>query len=102
MIAYVFNGLVFVLLGLQLRHMLAAVGQLRRRAGWRCLAVSLWALLMALRLGWVWASAHARFRLQWGWAGAAHRARTGGGCSWSAGPPCAAPSRWRLRYRCRW
>jgi CPA1 family monovalent cation:H+ antiporter len=68
MIAYVFNGLVFVLLGLQLHHMLAAVGHYG--AGWLAmLAVSLWLLLMALRLGWVWASAHARFRLQWGWAG---------------------------------
>ena len=24
---------------------------------------------MALRIAWVWASAHVRFRLQWGWAG---------------------------------
>jgi CPA1 family monovalent cation:H+ antiporter len=68
MISYVFNGLVFVLLGLQLRHMLDAVGHYD--AGWLAmLAVWLWALLMALRIGWVWASAHVRFRLQWGWAG---------------------------------
>ena len=69
MISYVFNGLVFVLLGLQLRHMLAAVGHYD--AGWLAgLAFGLWALLMALRLSWVWISAHVRFRLQWGWAGA--------------------------------
>ena len=69
MISYVFNGLVFVLLGLQLRHMLAAVGHYD--AAWLAgLAFGLWALLMALRLSWVWISAHVRFRLQWGWAGA--------------------------------
>ncbi len=68
MISYIFNGLVFVLLGLQLRHMLAAVGHYD--AAWLALlALSLWALLMALRMGWVWASAHVRFRLHWGWAG---------------------------------
>lgn len=68
MISYIFNGLVFVLLGLQLRHMLAAVSQYHpaQLAGW---ALALWALLMVLRLGWVWASAHVRFRLNWGWAG---------------------------------
>ena len=69
MISYIFNGLVFVLLGLQLRHMLEAVGHYD--AGALALyAFSLWALLMVLRLGWVWASAHVRFRLNWGWAGA--------------------------------
>jgi CPA1 family monovalent cation:H+ antiporter len=68
MLGYIFNGLVFVLLGLQLRHMLAAVGH--HHAGWLAfLALSLWAVLMVLRIGWVWASAHVRFRLQWGWAG---------------------------------
>ena len=68
MISYVFNGLVFVLLGLQLRHMLAAVGH--HDPGWLAfLALALWALLMVLRMAWVWASAHVRFRLHWGWAG---------------------------------
>jgi len=52
----VFNGLVFVLLGLQLRHMVAGVidYDFPHLAGY---ALALWALLMALRLGWVWASA---------------------------------------------
>lgn len=69
MVSYIFNGLVFVLLGLQLRHMLDAVGHYD--ASWLAmLACALWTLLMALRFGWVWASAHVRFRLQWGWAGA--------------------------------
>ncbi len=68
MISYVFNGLVFVLLGLQLRHMLAAVEQYD--AGYLAgLALSLWGLLMVLRLGWVFASAALRFRFGWGWAG---------------------------------
>ena len=68
MIAYLFNGLVFVLLGLQLRSMLSSVGHFD--PWWLAgLAVGLWALLMALRFGWVWASAHVRFRMQWGWAG---------------------------------
>ena len=69
MLSYIFNGLVFVLLGLQLRHMLAAVQQ--HDPLWLAgLALSLWALLVAMRMGWVWASAHVRFRLHWGWAGA--------------------------------
>ncbi|HSN46710.1 MAG TPA: Na+/H+ antiporter [Casimicrobiaceae bacterium] len=69
MLAYVFNGLVFVLLGLQLREMLAGVSDYAPfdLALW---AFALWALLMVLRITWVWASAHVRFRLQWGWAGA--------------------------------
>ncbi len=68
LIGYVFNGLVFVLLGLQLRHMLSAVGDFNPLwlAG---LALALWTLLMALRFGWVWASAYIRFRFGWGWAG---------------------------------
>jgi len=68
MIAYIFNGLVFVLLGLQLRHMLTAVQHYDPLwlAG---MALALWTLLMALRIGWVWASAHLRFRSGWGWAG---------------------------------
>jgi len=68
LIGYVFNGLVFVLLGLQLRHMVAGVesygtGQLA------FLALALWAFLMALRFAWVWASAYARYHLGWGWTG---------------------------------
>ncbi len=68
MVAYLFNGLVFVLLGLQLRQMLVAVNHYDplRLAG---LALGLWALLMALRIGWVWASAYLRFHMHWGWAG---------------------------------
>ncbi|MBL0142342.1 MAG: Na+/H+ antiporter [Betaproteobacteria bacterium] len=68
MLSYTFNGLVFVLLGLQLRHMLAAVGHYDAGA-LAFYAFALWALLMVLRIGWVWASAHVRFRLHWGWAG---------------------------------
>jgi CPA1 family monovalent cation:H+ antiporter len=68
MLSWVFNGLVFVLLGLQLRHMLAAVEHYP--VAWLAgLALSLWLLLMLLRVAWVWASAHVRFRLHWGWAG---------------------------------
>jgi len=68
MVSYLLNGLVFVLLGLQLRSMLVAVDHLDPLwlAG---LALGLWALLMVLRVGWVWVSAHVRFRLHWGWAG---------------------------------
>jgi CPA1 family monovalent cation:H+ antiporter len=68
MLSWVFNGLVFVLLGLQLRHMLAAVEH--HPAWWlAALALALWGLLMALRVAWVWLSAHLRFRFLWGWAG---------------------------------
>jgi CPA1 family monovalent cation:H+ antiporter len=68
MLAYILNGLVFVLLGLQLRHMLAAVGHYDP---WWLLfmALALWAFLMLLRLGWVWASAYIRYRVHWGWSG---------------------------------
>jgi CPA1 family monovalent cation:H+ antiporter len=68
LISYVFNGLVFVLLGLQLRHMVAGV-ETYGAAQLAFLAVALWALLMALRFGWVWGSAWARFKLDWGWTG---------------------------------
>ncbi len=68
MLAYIFNGLVFLLLGLQLRHMLDAVGDYP--AGQLLfLALALWVFLMLLRFGWVWASAHLRYRLHWGWSG---------------------------------
>ncbi|MBK9702166.1 MAG: Na+/H+ antiporter [Betaproteobacteria bacterium] len=69
MLAYVFNGLVFVLLGLQLREMLAGVADYHP-VDLTLYALALWVLLMALRIAWVWASAHVRFRLHWGWAGA--------------------------------
>ncbi len=67
MLAYILNGLVFVLLGLQLRHMAAAVGHYD--PWWLLfLALALWAFLMVLRLSWVWASAYIRYRVQWGWS----------------------------------
>ncbi|MBA4176492.1 MAG: Na+/H+ antiporter [Leptothrix sp. (in: Bacteria)] len=72
MLAYVFNGLVFLLLGLQLRHMLAAVGHYEP-SSLALLAVALWAFLMALRLAWVWASAYLRYSFDWGWAGGSAR-----------------------------
>lgn len=68
MISWVLNGLVFVLLGLQLRHMLVAVEH--HDPWWLAgLALALWLLLTVLRLAWVWVSAHTRFKLHWGWAG---------------------------------
>jgi CPA1 family monovalent cation:H+ antiporter len=67
-LGYVFNGLVFVLLGLQLRHMVEGV-EAYEPARLAFLALALWVLLMALRFGWVWASAWLRFSLGWGWAG---------------------------------
>ena len=68
MIAWFFNGLVFVLLGLQLRQMIAGVANhdALHLAYW---AIALWVVLMVLRLGWVWASGYARFHFGWGWAG---------------------------------
>lgn len=69
MIAWFFNGLVFVLLGLQLRQMIAGVAgyDALHLAGW---ALALWGALMALRIGWVWGSGYARFHFGWGWSGA--------------------------------
>jgi CPA1 family monovalent cation:H+ antiporter len=68
MIAWFFNGLVFVLLGLQLRQMIAGVSNhdALHLAMW---AIALWAAIMAIRLGWVWGSGYARFHFGWGWAG---------------------------------
>jgi CPA1 family monovalent cation:H+ antiporter len=68
MISYLFNGVVFVLLGLQLRHMLAGVENFAP-LDLAVYAFTLWVVLMVLRIAWVWASAHVRFRLHWGWAG---------------------------------
>jgi CPA1 family monovalent cation:H+ antiporter len=70
MIAWFFNGLVFVLLGLQLRQMIAGVANhdALHLAYW---ALALWVVLMVLRIGWVWASGYARFHFGWGWAGGA-------------------------------
>ncbi len=68
MIAWFFNGLVFVLLGLQLRQMVAGVAGYD---GWHLAywAIALWVVLMALRIGWVWGSGYARFHSGWGWSG---------------------------------
>jgi CPA1 family monovalent cation:H+ antiporter len=68
MIAWFFNGLVFVLLGLQLREMIAGVAAYDgfHLAFW---ALALWAVLMVVRIAWVWGSGHARYHLGWGWAG---------------------------------
>ena len=67
-VQYVLNGLVFVLLGLQLRDMIAGVSAYEPLALAQY-AVVLWLALMALRLAWVYASAYLRFRTGWGWTG---------------------------------
>jgi Na+/H+ antiporter len=68
MLSYVLNGTVFVLLGLQLRRMLSGVEEFAA-LDLMLYALLLWVLLMVLRIAWVWASAHLRFRLRWGWTG---------------------------------
>jgi Na+/H+ antiporter len=68
MLSYVLNGTVFVLLGLQLRRMLSGVEEFAA-LDLVLYALLLWVLLMVLRIAWVWASAHLRFRLRWGWTG---------------------------------
>ncbi|MBL8369213.1 MAG: Na+/H+ antiporter [Candidatus Accumulibacter sp.] len=68
MLSYVLNGAVFVLLGLQLRRMLSGVDDFAP-LDLVLYALVLWALLMVLRIAWVWTSAHLRFRLRWGWTG---------------------------------
>jgi CPA1 family monovalent cation:H+ antiporter len=67
-VQFVLNGLVFVLLGLQLREMIAGVSAYEPLALVEY-ALVLWLALMALRLAWVYASAYLRFRTRWGWAG---------------------------------
>lgn len=68
MLSYVLNGLVFVLLGLQLRRMISSVGEYDP-VDLALYALVLWVLLMVLRVAWVWISAHLRFRFDWGWTG---------------------------------
>ncbi|MEO8410583.1 MAG: Na+/H+ antiporter [Propionivibrio sp.] len=68
MLSYVLNGVVFVLLGLQLRRMLTSVDSYAP-LDLTLYAFILWALLMIMRITWVWVSAHLRFRLNWGWSG---------------------------------
>lgn len=57
MLLFVFNGLVFVLLGMSLAHALARLGH----TGWRTFAgyaLTLWAALTVLRLLWVFPAAY--------------------------------------------
>jgi CPA1 family monovalent cation:H+ antiporter len=68
MLSYVLNGLVFVLLGLQLRRMISSVVEYDP-FDLALYALVLWVLLMVLRIAWVWISAHLRFRFDWGWTG---------------------------------
>ncbi|MBK8401018.1 MAG: Na+/H+ antiporter [Propionivibrio sp.] len=68
MLSYVLNGLVFVLLGLQLRRMITSVDEYAP-FDLAMYALVLWVLLMALRFAWVWISAHLRFKFGWGWSG---------------------------------
>jgi monovalent cation/hydrogen antiporter len=63
MIEFVFNGLIFLLLGLQLpqfigRPLRAAYQSVGPRAAWRLagLTAALWLALLALRFGWIWAA----------------------------------------------
>ncbi|MDH5285851.1 MAG: Na+/H+ antiporter [Betaproteobacteria bacterium] len=71
MIGFAMNGLVFVLLGLELRSMVTGVSHYEPGA-LALYAVALWVALTALRLAWVFASAYLRFRLRWGWTGSRH------------------------------
>ncbi len=66
LLGFVLNGLVFVLLGLQLHAMIAGVASYPALDLARY-ALALWAGLMLLRLGWVYASAYLRYWLRWGW-----------------------------------
>ena len=68
MLSYVLNGVVFLLLGLQLRRMVTGVDSYAP-VDLMLYAIVLWVLLMTMRVTWVWVSAHLRFRLDWGWSG---------------------------------
>jgi CPA1 family monovalent cation:H+ antiporter len=71
MIGFAMNGLVFVLLGLELRAMITGVSHYEP-AALALYAVVLWVALTALRLAWVFASAYLRHHLRWGWTGSRH------------------------------
>lgn len=68
MVGFTMNGMVFVLLGLELPAMVTGVAQYAP-ARLVLYAFVLWGALMALRVTWVFASAYLRFRLRWGWTG---------------------------------
>jgi len=71
MLGFAMNGLVFVLLGLELRSMITGVARYEP-AALALYALVLWATLTVLRLAWVFASAYLRYRLRWGWTGSRH------------------------------
>ncbi len=71
LLGFVLNGLVFVLLGLQLHQMIAGVAQYPA-LDLALYALVLWAALMVLRLGWVYVSAYLRYHFRWGWTDASH------------------------------
>jgi CPA1 family monovalent cation:H+ antiporter len=71
MIGYAMNGLVFVILGLELPGMVTGVSRYAP-ADLALYAIVLWIALTLLRMAWVFASAYLRFRLRWGWTGSKH------------------------------
>jgi CPA1 family monovalent cation:H+ antiporter len=71
MIGFAMNGLVFVILGLELPGMLTGVSRYAP-ADLALYAIVLWIALSILRMAWVFASAYLRFRLRWGWTGSKH------------------------------
>ena len=71
MIGFAMNGLVFVILGLELPGMITGVSRYAP-ADLALYAIVLWIALTILRMAWVFASAYLRFRLRWGWTGSRH------------------------------
>jgi CPA1 family monovalent cation:H+ antiporter len=71
MIGFAMNGLVFVILGLELPGMITGVSRYAP-ADLALYAIVLWIALAVLRMAWVFASAYLRFRLRWGWTGSRH------------------------------
>jgi monovalent cation/hydrogen antiporter len=71
MIGFAMNGLVFVILGLELPGMITGVSRYAP-ADLALYAIVLWIALTMLRMAWVFASAYLRFRLRWGWTGSRH------------------------------
>jgi CPA1 family monovalent cation:H+ antiporter len=71
MLGFAMNGLVFVILGLELPGMITGVSRYAP-ADLALYAIVLWIALTILRMAWVFASAYLRFRLRWGWTGSRH------------------------------
>jgi CPA1 family monovalent cation:H+ antiporter len=99
-VVFILNGLVFVLIGLQLRDVVSRLDDLSL---WRLVgAGALFSLIViALRLAWVGPGARISFTIRRRCCGRRNFTPPAGSSWSSAGAGCAASSRWPRHSRCR-